>query len=135
MSKKARRSRSSVLWPYETCMSARSHDGRAMAKATHESMPPLSRTTARWVSPGFPCMAGVRVSDPSHVGGPDVLVDLELEADRQVIGQDPFGQPARVEDTVHGRQQNTAPVGQTVTRDHLPGPVVVGPVGDDELHL
>src|SRR5256712_31982 len=135
MSKKARRSRSSVLWPYETCMSARSHDGRAMAKATHESMPPLSRTAARWVSPGFRSMAGVRVSDAAHVGGPDVLVDLELQTDRQAIGQDPFRQPARLEDAVHGRQQHAAPVGETMTRDDLPGPVVIGPVAHDEFHL
>src|SRR5216117_1524075 len=108
-------------------MSASSHDWRAMATATHESMPPLSRTTARWVSPGFRSMAGVRVSDAAHVGRPDVLVDLELQTDRQAIGQDPFRQPARL--------QHAAPVGETMTRDDLPGPVVIGPVAHDEFHL
>src|SRR5881628_3234839 len=116
-------------------MSASPHDWRAMATATHESMPPLSRTTARWVSPGFGSMDGVRVSDAAHVGGPDVLVDLELQTDRQAIGQDPFRQPARVEDAVHGRQQHAAPVGETMTRDDLPGPVVIGPVAHDEFHI
>src|SRR2546428_164478 len=135
MSEKARRSRSSVLWPYETCISASPHDWRAMATATQESMPPLSRTTARGLSPGFLSMTRVRVSDPAHVGGPDVLVDLELQADRQAIGQDPFSQPPRVENAVHGGQQHAAAGGETMTRDDLPGPVVVGTVGDDELHL
>src|SRR6266545_7469864 len=101
-----------------------------MAAVTHESMPPLNSTTARRASPGSGRTAGGRVSDPTHVGGPDVLVDLELESDRKTIGEDPLDQEPRLQNSVHRRQKHAAPPGEIMTLDDLPGPFIIGPVGD-----
>src|SRR5438034_185865 len=70
-----RAARISRAWrcPYLTVSAYTSNpDSRAMAAAVYESRPPLSRTTAL---------------DPSDIGAPDVLVDLQLKADRQPIFQ------------------------------------------------
>src|SRR5512134_494283 len=99
---------------------SRKPSARAIAAAVYESSPPLSRTTA---------------SDTARVRTPDVLVELQLHAHGQLVGEHPFRQRLRIEDTVHRRQMNRgrAP-GKLVPRDHVAGELVVGAILDDELH-
>src|SRR5438132_485176 len=79
-------------WPYLMVSVNRSNpDWLAMAAAVYESRPPLSRTTAL---------------DPPDIGAPDVLVDLQLKADRQPIFQNPLRQRFRIHHAVDRRAQH-----------------------------
>src|SRR5258705_8183187 len=121
MSRNARRSRSSVLWPYETCRRARSHVWRAIAAVTHESIPPLRRATVRGAVFRVGDISVGDVSDPPRIGGPDIFMDLDLQSDRQSIGKDPLRQRTRVQQTMRRRQEHPATLVKPVVRNELPG--------------
>src|SRR5262249_53632866 len=94
---------------------------RAMAAAVYESRPPLNSTTA---------------SDTARVWAPDVLVQLQLHANRQVIGEHPFRQCLRIEHAVDRREMNRRrPIGEVARADDITRPLVVGAILDDELHF
>src|SRR5688500_16724991 len=92
-----------------------------MAAAVYESRPPLRRTTA---------------SDTARGRAPDVLVELQLDAHPQPVGEYPLRERLRLEHTVHRREVNGGgTVGQVVPGDDVLGVVVVAAILDDELHL
>src|SRR4029453_12584729 len=94
---------------------------RAIAAAVYESSPPLSRTTA---------------SDTACVRTPDVLVQLQLDAHRQPVGEHPFRQRLWIEDAVHRRQMNgRGTANELVSCDDGGGDPVIGAILDDELDL
>src|SRR5688500_1922592 len=75
-------------------------------------------------------------SDATSLWRPDVLVELELHADRESIGEHPFRQDPRIEHAVHRRQvYRGGPLSQSVTSDRVACVLVVRAVLDHELHL
>ena len=92
----------------------------AIAAAVYESSPPLSSTTAALLicdcdlrlvdmsdkSPITNANTNPEPLDAPRRGIPDVLVQLQLHADRQAVGEHPLGQRPRVHDAVHRRQVN-----------------------------
>src|SRR6185503_5410232 len=97
---------------------SRKPSARALAAAVYESSPPLSRTT---------------VSDTACVGAPDVLVQLQLDAHRQFVGEHPLRQRLWIEDAVHRRQMNRRSAAhELVPCDDLAGELVIGAILDDE---
>ena len=105
-----------------------------IAAAVNESRPPLSSTTAR--CPVAPSPSGPCSQTPRASGAPDVLVRLELQPDRQPIGQDPGGQILAWQDAVHGRQEHGgAAIEQAVASDDVACEFVVAAILDDELYL
>src|SRR3569623_2402475 len=107
---------------------------RAMASVTAESMPPESSTTARF------CMiflSGKR-SDAGLVTGhvaPQQLVQLHLQAYRQPVREYPLGQLSRRELPRDRREQHLALRRDRVLAKNAYRPVVVGAIGQHELHL
>src|SRR6185503_12187098 len=100
---------------------SRKPSARALAAAVYESSPPLSRTT---------------VSDTACVGAPDVLVQLQLDAHRQFVGEHPLRQRLWIEDAVHRGQMNRGgAANERMPSDHVSGKLVVGAILDDELDL
>ena len=65
----------------------------------------------------------LRMLPPKH------LVQLQLETDRQAVGEYPVGQLFRRQRALHGREQHRAAPAQPVFGDDAAGPVVVVPVG------
>src|SRR5690606_18879418 len=108
-------------------------------------MPPETSTTAFFMTSSLlrfdrltrmnaddPRQSASRTLSPRRVA-PEHLVQLQLVADREFVGQDPFGQFVRPDLAMAGREQHLAALGQAMFRQHGPGPVVVGAVADDEL--
>ena len=79
------------------------------AAAVYESSPPLSRTTASFTRRG-------PLSDAARVRVPDVLVQLQLHAHRQAVGEHPLRQRARVHHAVHRRKWIAAARGRQIVR-------------------
>src|SRR5947209_13839842 len=95
----------------------------AMAAAVYESRPPLRSTTAR-------------SSDPSRCGCPDVFVQLKLEPRRHAVGEHPFRERFRFEDTVDRRvQDRRAARREVVPPNHVARKLIVRSILDHELHL
>src|SRR6266550_3846226 len=109
-------------WPYRTVSAKRRKPSpRAIAAAVYESSPPLSRTTAL---------------DSTRIRIPDVLVQLELDAHRQAVGEHPLGQRARIHDAMNRRQMDRRRTQrQVVPRDRLARVLVVRAIPYDKLHL
>src|SRR4030095_16019122 len=100
---------------------SRKPSARALPAAVYESSPPLSRTTA---------------SDTACVRTPDVLVQLQLDPNRQLVGKHPFRQRLRIEDAMHPRQMNRGgAANQRMPCDHVAGELVIGAILDDKLDL
>src|SRR5678815_434790 len=100
---------------------SRKPSARALAAAVYESSPPLSRTTA---------------SDTACVGAPNVLVQLQLDAHQQLVGEHPLRQRLWIEDAVHRREMNRGgAANELVSSDDVAGELVVGAILDDELDL
>src|SRR5215208_2317382 len=100
---------------------SRKPSARALAAAVYESSPPLSRTTA---------------SDTACVRTPDVFVQLQLDAHRQLVSQHPFRQHLWIEDSMHRRQMNRrGAANELVACDDIAGKLVVAAILDDELDL
>src|SRR4030095_5107414 len=100
---------------------SRKPSARALPAAVYESSPPLSRTTA---------------SDTACVRTPDVLVQLQLDADRQLVGEHPFRQRLRIADATYPRQMNRrGAANELVPCDDVAGELVIGAILDDELDL
>src|ERR1700722_880341 len=96
-----------------------------MASTVAESSPPESNTTA-----GFTPRASLaRYIAPQH------LVELQLEAHRQTVGQDPIGERGRRYLRVARREQHLAPLAQGMLLEICLAPVVVLARADHELHL
>src|SRR5258705_489164 len=69
-------------------------------------------------------------------GIPNVLVQLELDAHWQAVGEHPLGQRARIHDAMNRRQMDRRRTArQVVPRDHLAPVLVVRAIPNDELHL
>src|SRR5258706_3779648 len=108
-------------WPYATESANNSNPrSRAQARAVAESRPPDSSTTARSAATLF---------------APQQLVQLDLEAHRQVVGEDPFGQLARFDLAVARRKQYPAVFAQAELCDLGPAPFIVRARSDHELDL
>src|ERR1700751_2698724 len=73
----------------------------ASAAQTHESMPPLSSTTARdW--PLFDDINSLVPSDVFESWIPNELVQLQPQPGRNVVGNHPLGQLPGIEQTMRG---------------------------------
>jgi hypothetical protein len=51
-----------------------------------------------------------------HVGGPDMLMNLQLKTNRKTIRQDPFSQLTRIEHPEHRAEEDGASIRQCVAR-------------------
>jgi len=61
---------------------------------------------------------------------------LKLHANGQVVLEDPFGQGARIHDTVHRRDMNSVgTTGQIVARDYVACVLVIQSILDNKLHF
>src|SRR5207249_8238981 len=69
-------------------------------------------------------------SHATHLGIPDKLVQLQLEADGQPVGHHPLGEHPRVQFTKDGTEQDHVPVCQCVLADLRDRPFVVPAVLD-----
>src|SRR5215472_6412721 len=109
-------------WPYAIVRAQSSNpSARTIAAAVYESSPPLSRTTAL---------------DATCRRMPDELVDLELQARRQMVGEHPFRERLGIEYAVHGRDEHrTRTMCEIVSRDHIARELVVGAILHHEFHL
>src|SRR5207302_1454382 len=114
-----------------------------MAAVTHESMPPLNKTTAlgfsvnsRPLALSFtfcPCP-----SDSPHRRVPDKLVQLQSQPHRQAIGQNPLAQLPRAHSrprtfwAVHARREDhlMTALGLPVLRGEVARKVVVAAAGE-----
>src|SRR5690348_16852653 len=102
-----------------------------MASAVAESRPPERSTTAD--EPAFADSLRALTLLPRHVA-PEVLVQLDLEAHRQAILEDPLGQLAGGQLLVaRGKEHGTA-VGKGELAQLRTTPVIVGAIADDELN-
>src|SRR5579863_7137079 len=110
-------------WPYSTDSAWQAKPcARASASAVAESRPPESST-----------MAGARsTSLPRHVA-PQELVQLHLQAHRQLVFEDPVGELARGQLLVARREEHGAAPGELQLRQARAAPLVVVASANDEL--
>src|SRR5712691_7115535 len=120
--------------PYLTVSAnSRNPSSRAIAAAVYESSPPLSSTTAGTRDSGFGIRNGLNAS---RVRIPDVLMKLELNPDRKIIGEDPLRDQARIHDPVNRGEMNRGrPMREIMPADHVARVLVVLAILDDELHF
>src|SRR3989454_2800161 len=123
--------------PLELRIERRSSSGQArLALAVHDddgiSCFLLHMTCA---NPDVHHALGWAPSDSAHLGMPDKLVQLQLEADGQPVGQHPLGERPRVQFTEDGTEQDRVRVRQRVLVDLCDGPLVVPAVLDHEFDL
>src|SRR5215469_11679287 len=113
-----------------------------MARVVAESSPPESKTTARGLDI---CSIIALIRQPRNASfehfrllawhvAPQVLVQLDLEAHRQAIREDPVGKIASGELLVARREEHGAALGQRQLRQLGAAPLVIVTVADDELH-
>src|SRR2546425_6394721 len=117
-----------------------------MAAVTHESMPPLNKTTALGFSVNSPPLALSFAfcpcpSDSPHRRVPDKLVQLQSQPHRQAIGQNPLAQLPRAHSwprtfcVVHDRREDHLmnALGPAMPRGEVARKLVVAAAGEDEI--
>src|SRR5215469_14788135 len=113
-----------------------------MARVVAESSPPESKTTARGLDI---CSIIALIRQPRNASfehfrlpswhvAPQVLVQLDLEAHRQAIREDPVGEITRGELLVARRKEHGAALRQCHLAELCAAPLVIATVADDELH-
>jgi hypothetical protein len=77
-----------------------------------------------------------KLSDAPCVRRPDVLMELQLQARGQMVGEDPLRERAGFELAVDGRHQHGGgAIGERIAGDYVASELVVGSILDDELDL
>src|SRR5579883_2285057 len=113
-----------------------------MARVVAESRPPETRTTARWeamvmlscdAALGAAASHGAARLLPGHVA-PEILMQLDLQAHRQPVRENPVGELPRRELLVARGEEHRAAAFKTELPHLRHAPLVVGPVADHEFH-
>src|SRR6185437_277453 len=103
-----------------------------MASVVAESRPPETSTTALWDAMDMLSFAAREPLLARHVA-PKVLVQLDLEAHRQPVLEDPVGELSGGQLLVARREEHGAAAFQPVLAEFRAAPLVVAAVADHEL--
>lgn len=79
--------------------------------------------------------AGGSSSHSPHIGCPDVLVELQLKANRESICQEPFGQLSWIQYPEYRTKEDRAAIGQPKAIQNTFSPFVITPVLNDEFRF
>ena len=74
-------------------------------------------------------------SDPSHVGVPNELMQLNLQAHGQSILKKPFRQRSQLLRSEYRTEQHGTLLRESIPLDHVNCPIVIAAVADDKFHL